>query len=206
MLRHFKKLLRDKNGSTLVEFSLIVAPLLLITFGIAEGGYVLYQQNTAQKATQIGARYISTRSPIVPGISDCGVTPGSTVLAGTDCNSVPGSTTWSFTCQNGGGAGCDTAVMANVLTEMQKVFPGIEASNLKVVISGTGYGYVGRGKPVPAITVSLINLSYDYVAVTPLISALQSIAGENVTNPILTANISTAQTTIVSEDYGEGAG
>jgi len=174
----------------LVELSLLMPVLLTITFGIIEGGYILYQQHQAQMATQLGARYAATRPAVVPGLEDCGVTTSAD--AGTDCIDVAGSTSWSVTCQNGGGAGCDGTAMANVLAEMQRVFPDIDSSNLTIVFSGTGLGFVGRGRPIPAITIRLENLEYNYVALGHLVN-LGSVL-----------NLDNAETTTIAEDISDG--
>ena len=162
-----------------------------MTFGIVEGGYILYQHNASQKATQMGARYISTR-PIVSGLEDCMISTNAD--AGTDCANVANSASYSQTCTGTAPGICDATVMNNALAEMQKSNPNIEASNLTVVISGTGLGYVGRRKPVPAITVSVENMTYDYVAVGQLLN-LGSVLG-----------LDSAQTTVIAEDIGNGGG
>jgi len=193
----YKSLAKNTEGASLIEFTLIFPLLMVMTFGIVEFGYVLYQHNIAQKATQIGARFAATRAPIVPNLPDCVVATPNNTLAGTDCSSISGSSGISAAiCQNGGGAGCDTTAMARLLQEMQKVYPQITAANLRVEFAGTGFGYVGRGRPVPAITVSLENLQYDYVVMGKLIPNFGA----------TTLNLDTAKTTLVAEDLGEGRG
>ncbi len=188
-LKQFRK---DNQGASLVEFTLLFPLLLALTFGIVETGYILYKQNTAQKATQLGGRYLSTRAPLVTGLTDCGVATAAD--AGTDCVNVPGADSWSVSCSNGSGGNCDAAIFADVLAEMQSVYPNLQASNLEVIFSGTGLGYVGRGKPVPAITVRLNNLTYNYAVLDKIVGISSAL------------NLDKAQSTLIAEDIGEGTG
>ena len=199
MIRWIRKFKSSVNGATLVEFSLIVPLILAMTFGIVEFGYVLYQFNSAQKATQAGARIASSRQ-ILLGVEDCFV--NSSDRAGTDCADVSGASGWAgITCTGvNDTSSCKGSGMAAVLAEMQIYFPGLTASNLEVEFGPTGFGYIGRGKPVPSVTVRVVNLSYDYIAIGGLVNALpgNSSIGDAI-------NISTAQTTVIGEDIAEGA-
>ncbi|MHA7901442.1 MAG: TadE/TadG family type IV pilus assembly protein [Henriciella sp.] len=191
-----KRAFTDTRGSVLVEFSVIAALMLLITFSIVEFALVYNKFNSAQKATQAAARVAATRL-VLEGIDDCG---GSTSLpAGTDCADVPGSGSWTVTCTGSGGSGCNANGMAEVLLAVQQFYPEATASDISVQFSGTQYGFVGRGKPVPAITVSVQNISYDFVTIGQLLSALDPSA-----TFAQTLNIASAQTTIIGEDIGEG--
>jgi Flp pilus assembly pilin Flp len=193
MKNHFLNTLKDKSGASLVEFSLLLVLLMLLTFSIVDGGYLMYQFNSAQKATQVGARYAATRAPVVIMTSDCMVGSG-TATAGTDCLDIAGNDTWSETCKLGSsGTTCDNDARLAILNEMQRIYPNIKDENLEVTFSGTGLGYVGRGKPVPAITVTLRGLQYNYVAVGQILNF----------DSVL--NINTTQSTIIGEDLGEGS-
>lgn len=193
MIKHTRQTLKDTAGSSMIEFSLLMGLLMLFTFSIVDGGYIMYQFNSAQKATQMGARVAATRSPVVTGLNDCGVANINNVFAGTDCSEVPGSDSWSVVCTSSGGAQCDAAARARVLAEMQRVYPSIDDSNLVITFSGVGLGYVGRAVPIPAVTVQLQNIQYNYVAVGQLL------------NFGTVLNFNTTQTTVIAEDLGEGA-
>jgi Flp pilus assembly protein TadG len=52
-------ILRDLRGSTGSEFALILAPLVLLLFGILEFGRVLYYQNALHYSVQAAARCAS---------------------------------------------------------------------------------------------------------------------------------------------------
>lgn len=155
---------RDE-GSVLVEYALVAPLLFMLTFGIAEFSLIFWQWNAAEKATHLGVRLAATRGPILVGVPDCGVV--TTIRAGTNCRSIAGSDTWQVTCDGAvANASCDAAGMAEVVAQMQAIFPRIQIENVSIEFRGVGLGFVGRGSPVPAISVSLQNLSYDFVALS----------------------------------------
>lgn len=194
--KFLKRLERDQDGAVLVEFSVVAVLMLIITFSLVEFGLVYNKFNSAQKATQAAARIASTRL-ILEGQDDCG--PSTTLPAGTDCSNVPGSSTWSVTCTGAGGNGCNMTGITAVVSTVQSIYPDAEPGDIQIVFSGTGYGFVGRGRPIPAITVSIQNIDYNFVTIGKLLSALDSQSSFS-----QTLNIDVAQTTIIGEDTGEG--
>ena len=54
---------RTIRGAITVEFALLVIPLLLVVFGVAEYSRALYQYNTLVKAVRDSVRYISQHNP-----------------------------------------------------------------------------------------------------------------------------------------------
>jgi len=186
-------ILDNEDGSTLVEFSLLMGLIFLLTFGIVEAGYIYYQFNSAQKATQIGARYASTHASILPGMEDCGVTTSD--VAGTDCVDLTEDHMFTpITCSFDTGGQCDATAWDAIFDVMNEVYPNLEKANVDITYSPTGLGFVGRGRPVPAITVTLKNLSYNYIAVGALVNTDLGSA----------LNFNTTNTTIIAEDIKEG--
>lgn len=47
----------SQKGAALVEFAIVLIPLLLITFGIIEFGLIMYNQQVITNAAREGARY-----------------------------------------------------------------------------------------------------------------------------------------------------
>lgn len=167
-MKAFQRFKCDESGVTLVEYTLVFMLLMLLTFGLIEFGVVLYQYNSAEMATSVGARYIATRGPVVTGISDCGVATGA--AAGTPCSDVGGSDSWSITCNADAPSGnCQAAPLAALVAEMQRFAPNVEAQNVQVVLRGAGFGFVGRNAPVPMVTVRLTGMQYDFVALDDLL-------------------------------------
>jgi len=158
----------DRSGATLVEYTLVFAMLMMLTFGLVEFGLALHQYNAAEKATSIGARFLATRGPVFVGLPDCGV--ATSAPAGTMCADVAGSTGWTRTCNAGApAAGCQAAVLNEVVARMQQFAPNIEAQNVQVVLRGAGLGFVGRGSPVPMVTVRLTGMTYTFIALDDLV-------------------------------------
>jgi len=162
IIRHWK----DQSGSTLVEFSLLLSFLLFSTFGIVEGGYIFYQYNGAQKATQIAARYAATRPPVANITNDCFVSGTPTAGLGTDCAALAGVTFEKIECEYINiGSDCDADNFLPIRDRMKSAFPFIEDDNIFITYEGTGLGYIGRGKAVPSITVELKNIQYSYIVI-----------------------------------------
>jgi Flp pilus assembly protein TadG len=190
IMKILKKALRNNKGAALIEMAFILPIMLSVTLGICEFGYVLFQNNSAQKATQIGARYAATRAPVIGNLEECFVDT-SGIAAGTDCVDVPNFDTYSETCPGNGD--CVQAVYDAILARMQTVYPAVQSANLEITYTSTGLGFVGRRSPVPAITVKIKDLKYDFIALNVL---------ANLTTAL---NMDTAQTTVIAEDLGNGA-
>jgi hypothetical protein len=160
----------DKNGAAMVEFTLIFPMLLILTFAIVEFGLFFWQYNSAEKATQIGVRAVATRSSIVTTwTSDCGQVATSAAL-GTPCNTIAGSDTWTLTCDGAALASyCDGVVMGQIVTQMQTFFPRLVIEDVRIDFKGSGFGFVGRGSPVPLVSVSLQGMTYDFVVIDTLL-------------------------------------
>jgi Flp pilus assembly protein TadG len=50
-------------GSVIVEFALLLTPLLILAFGITEFGRAMYQYNAIAKSVRDSARYLSQYAP-----------------------------------------------------------------------------------------------------------------------------------------------
>ncbi len=76
---------RWQRGVAAVEAALLAIPLLILAFGIVDGGRALYEYNTLVKAARDSARYLSTVGPgqrypearclAVTGTTDCNAPP-----------------------------------------------------------------------------------------------------------------------------------
>lgn len=186
MKKWTRKLCDNEKGTAVIEYALIAPLLLMLTFGIAEFSLIFWQWNAAEKATHMGARLAATRGPIMVGVPDCGVV--TTLRAGTNCRDVAGSDSWSVVCDGSApGAACDAVRMAEIVTEMKTVFSRIELENVIFEFRGVGLGFVGRGSSVPTISVSLQNLTYEFVA-------LSAFTGTS------TVNLPAFRATLVGED------
>lgn len=168
MKRPIKRFNDDKSGAVMIEYTLVFVMLMVLTFGLIEFGVAFHQYNAAETATGVGARYVATRGPVVTGIADCGVTTSAN--AGTPCASVAGSSGWTITCNAGAPSGaCQATVLNGLVARMRQFAPEIQAQNVQVVLRGSGLGYVGRGSPVPLVTVRLTGMTYNFIAIDDLL-------------------------------------
>jgi hypothetical protein len=83
---------------------------------------------------------------------------------------VGGSSGWTITCNAGSPSGsCQGAVLTELVARMQQFAPQIQAQNVQVELRGAGLGFVGRGAPVPMVTVRLTGMTYDFIALDDLL-------------------------------------
>jgi hypothetical protein len=164
-----RTLRRDERGTAMVETTIVFPIILLTTLAILEFGNLFAQWILAEKATEMGARFAITSTMAATAVPDCGVT--TTQPLGTPCRLVPGSDTWTSTC-SAGGAGCNAAAFNAIVAQMQGVYARVAPANVVVEYRGTGLGFVGRGTPVPDVTVRLQNMTFTFVAMGGLVRNL----------------------------------
>ena len=201
IMRRHRPFLRDERGATLVETTIVFALLLTLTFGLVELGVMFWEYHAAEKATAMGARWLATRHGVAGNaalptelyttqVPDCFVATAQPL--GTPCSQVAGATGWSVTCSGAGGGACSSAQMSALLGQMQQFAPSLTAANVSVTLSGTGMGFVGRGRAVPLVTVKTTGLTYTFV--TGALLGLNSIT------------MPSFATTLPAEDQKEGTG
>ena len=96
MLKRFRN---DESGAAMVEMSLVLVLLLVLTLGFVDFGHAFYQWNAAGKAVQAGARMASVSNPVATGLTTAGPSdvPGAPMVAGAF---------GPFVCTSGGGGSC----------------------------------------------------------------------------------------------------
>jgi len=159
-----RKLARDQSGSTAAEFGLVLPLLLLLLFGIIDGGRWIWTYNQAEKATQMGARMAIVTNMIEPGLSTSYVGVGGL----TQGDVIPASAFGKIRCTSTGcicaTAPCPTLGTENttafnaVVTRMKYFLPSLTAANVTIEYSSSGLGYAGS--PVlpdlsPMVTVKI---------------------------------------------------
>ena len=168
MTKFIDHIRRNERGTAIVEFTLVLPMLLMMTFGISEFGFLYYQWNSAEKATQLGTRVAITNDPVIIGLTDCGV--ATTAAAGTNCRNVPGSDSWTVSCSGDSvTAPCDPVPLTLIVAQMQAVYPYLQPENILVEFSGAGLGFVGRGSPVPVVSVSIQNRQFEFIVLGGLL-------------------------------------
>lgn len=201
MLQRFRQ---EENGAVMVEMTIVMVLLLILTLGFVDFGYAFYQWNAASKAVQAGARLASISDPVATSLTSAGTTttPGAPV----EPNDFA-----AFVCTSAGGPSCsgfnatnfsrifrgDTAVTNDdacpPITGSQRpgmchFFPGLLRENVSVTYSASGLGYQTRlAGPVPTITVSLQDVTFQFFFLSGLLgftditmpSMLSTVTGED---------------------------
>lgn len=178
-----KLFIRSEDGATMVEMSIAMTLLLTLTLGFVDFGFAFYQWNAATKAVQIGARLASISDPVASALTSAAPTssPGAPVAAGAYGPFVCSYSGTTGSCSNNGNLDAaafsrifrgDTAntnddtcpaLAANQRPGMCHFFPGLKRANIVVTYTATGLGYQTRlGGPVPTITVSLQNITFQF--------------------------------------------
>lgn len=158
-------LLKNRSGSAMVEFTIIFMLLMLLTGGIVDFGNLLFQWNSAEKATQAGVRAATISDPVAAELAtfDC---DNSSITLGTPCRNG-GSSFGTIVC-NGAASTCSggntfsTPAFNLILAPMRKMFPRLQAQHVIVEYTDVGLGFAGRKAPVPEIRVRLTGLTFDY--------------------------------------------
>lgn len=142
----------------MIEATLIMPLLLLLSLGTAEFGLYLYQWNATSKAAQIGARWAVVNPPVSAGLkaalADTAWWLPDTL--GKSCRVIACQPAGMYECYSGK-EGCD---MAPILAQMRRVFPSLQDEDVRVTYEPfpqTGaLGFVGRPGGVPvSVTVGI---------------------------------------------------
>ena len=169
-----KSLVRNERGAVMVEFTIVASLLFLLTFGVVEFGFLFWQWNSAEKATQMGVRKAVVASPVAKELvnKDCG---NANVSPGTLCSDPNATSFGTITCTGAAGGSCtggytfDATAFGDILSLMQAVFPLIQQQNVTVTYTFVGLGFAGRPGnvagtfgPVPAVTVGLTGMTFTF--------------------------------------------
>jgi len=166
----WRALRRSTSGGTAAEFGMLVPILLSFMIGTIDVGRFLWTCNRAEKATQVGARYAVTNDVVASGLSTYdfavagGIPQGDPIprsaFGGADCASASGTVT--CTCKTG--ATCpplgtaNATAFNNIVTQMQRIYPSLTATNVKVSYEYSGLGYAGDPNGIevsPLVTVKI---------------------------------------------------
>lgn len=175
IMRVNQKFLRNEDGATLIETSLVFTLLILLTLGFVDFARAFSQWNTAEKATQIGVRAAIITDPVSQELADFDCDTNQIVL-GTSCSDPQAGTFGTITC-NGATSSCspngygtfDATAFGTILSRMRVVYPGLQASQIIVEYRDVQLGFAGREAPVPAVTVRLNNIPFNFLTLNSLL-------------------------------------
>jgi Flp pilus assembly pilin Flp len=159
-----KTLLKDTRGAAMVEFTVVMMVLFLLTGGIIDFGHLLFQWNSAEKATQAGARAAAISDPVATELAtfDC---KNSSILLGTSCY-PDGDSFGTIVCDGSGSCSGPYSFSASafnlIFAPMQQMFPRLQPQNVVVEYIDIGLGFAGRQSPVPEIRVRLTGMTFSY--------------------------------------------
>jgi hypothetical protein len=189
MSRALLALLRCRSGAAATEFAIVLPALIMLLFGTIDAGRFLWEVNSAEKATQAGARLATVTDAVSPDLIDedyAGDTYGGTLVQ--PGGSIPAEALGSVLCTSTAcsceAAPCpanlgavDSATFNNVLVaRMQLMMPSIAPENVEVRYSSSGLGTAGSiggggggGGAADTMEVSpLITVSLKDMEFTPL--------------------------------------
>ena len=170
--------IRDIGGGPIMEFTIVFMLLILLTFGIVDFAFAMWQWNSAEKATQIGARAAVTASPVVQELATWDCNNGSISL-GTPCR-LGGSSFGSISCTSTSCSGTgslsgntyDSGAFNTIVSRMQTVFPRIQPANVIVEYNDLGLCFAGRGSPCPAVTIRLTGMTFNFVTLDWMLGSI----------------------------------
>ena len=119
------------RGAAAVEFALLLIPLLLLAFGIAEYGRALYQYNTLVKTVRDATRLLSHHNPADP-------TSYAMVLEEARCLAVHGNTS----CSGPALAPGLTTGMVTIASSTTTTAAGTPVTLVEVRITGYVFNFV----------------------------------------------------------------
>ena len=181
-----RRLLRDRRGTSSVEFSLVCLLFFMMVLGVIDFSRAMWEWNAAAKSTHWGVRYavvndmVSIKLASFNGVL-VGVSAGQSVTAA-EVTTALGSDTFTCTnagCDDGNGVDGNTTTSFNdiafglIVAEVQKIYDRIGAENVVVEYRHVGLGFSGDPTSPdlhPLVTVRLRNMTFDFV--TPGLAGL----------------------------------
>ena len=166
-----RRLLVDRSGASAAEFGLVLPLLILLLFGIIDGGRYMWAINRAEKAAQMGVRMAVVTNVVSSSIGANYV--GLCTPALTAGDPIPADCFSPITCSRSGtNATCttgtaNTAAFNTVLNRVRLFAPEVQPSNLQIIYSPSGLGYAGdpNGPDLaPIVTVRLFGMNFTPIA------------------------------------------
>lgn len=144
-----------QRGAAIVEFALLLVPMLIVAFGVAEYGRAVYHYNTIAKSVRSAVRILAQHNPSDAGY-DSRITQAKclAVYGNTECTGsslAPGLAVSNVNvCDRVSWSGCNGAVQS----DYENVSTGLGTINLvEVRISGYQFSFIG----LPLISIPIGN-------------------------------------------------
>ena len=160
-----RPLVRCRRGSTAAEFTMVLPLLLILIFGIIDGGRYMWTVNQSQKAVQAGARFAVVTNTVPGGLQEYSFVsetnpPGSPIPAGAfgsiTCEESGGTAVCSCTanpCSDDMVGTADTDAFDAIANRMRNIYPDLVNENVTIRYEGVGLGFAGNphGSDVSAL-------------------------------------------------------
>lgn len=208
-MKSIRRLFDDHAAASAAEFALVLPLLMILLFGIIDGGRWLWTYNEAEKATQEGAR-VAVVTDMIPGgvaqqsfvgtsVNGVVLTQGDVIpaaaLATVTCTKA--STTVSCTCPSCSGltlTPINTDGWDAIAKRMKAMLPQVTDANVVVEYRGSGLGFAGdpNGSDIaPLVTVKLQGLTFTPItsflfATLPMPSFSTTLTAEDLTGSVST--------------------
>lgn len=186
------RLLHCTAGASAVELALVAPIFLLLVLGVIDLGILMWQWNSAAKATHWGARTAVVSTPVASGIINpswdhlligepcLDAATGLPLKTGTGTDYCPALDTvctadsapsTSGTCSSG--YAFDNAAFEAVYARMRAIYPQLGRQNVQIAYKTTGLGFVGRPGGLPmTVTISVRCMTYDLIVLDSLLGWL----------------------------------
>ena len=153
---------RDRRGSMVSEFALVVPIMFVLSVGILEFALVAFDYHRAGEATRAAARTAMIEPPIA---SLAAVTVGGTVRCSGGAQGVE--------CDNGAVVTPETFDL--IMIDLQERLPTIGPNNVEVVYSLSGLGDdTTPGGILPLVQVNLVGVEHPYLVLGNLVPGVPS--------------------------------
>lgn len=202
-----QRFVENQQGSTIVEFAIVIPLLLLFVLGAFEFGRLGYSQAMAQKATELAARIATVRPAICPNVpTEVTPAPVSGTEAprfGTMCRvggvcAIPEDAEISCTLDT------TNATSDEIWSTIAPLLPGgTERQNVQIRYTHDNrLGFLG-GPYTPIVTAELVGLTHQFVTPLGLLAELAGGGDSEISNAITFPNMSAS---LPAEDLGQGVG
>ena len=189
-----KRWIKDESGVSMVEMSIIMMMLVSTTFAVTDIGYALYQYNTAEKSMQMAVRAAVVSDPVALELANFDCT---TALSppGSWCSSASAATFGIVICTgavktcDGGYSFSNTAADA-ILAKINTFNSSVTMDNLVFEYEDLRLSFTGRGSPVAAVTVRLVDMNFEFLFLGAFIGSTGPIAMPDFRSTLSTEDLS----------------
>jgi Flp pilus assembly protein TadG len=180
----------------MVEMSIIIMLLLSTTFAVVDIGFALWQFNSADKATQIAVRAAIVSDPVADGLQnyDCMT---ATAIPGTWCSDPAAQSFGTVVCEGKtasctGGFAFSTITANEILAKINGINGAITMDNVVFEYEDLRLGFAGRGAPIAAVTVRLVDMNFEFLLLDAFIAGSGPISMPDFRSTLSTEDLSSA--------------